>query len=143
MRRPRRQRLGACGALALVAACASPAVARARGTNGASDLAAALNATAEKLAVVAAQPPFPSSLYQSFSAAAVRYPVFQPLADATAAPPPRPPLLSTVDPTALIYLGPPVAGEGSKMAAGDAAAPEAGLGFSVTDGTTTSTDAPL
>ena len=140
MRRPRR-RLGACGALALIAACASPAAARARDGSGASTLAAALNATAAKLADVAAQPPFPSSLFTSFSAAAERFPVFQPLADATAAPPPRPPLLSTVDPTALIYLGPPVAAGASKQAGGDAAAPQAG--FSVTDGSTTSTEAPL
>ena len=120
MRRPRPRRLCARGALALAAACASslPRGSLARAGDGAfaDRLAAALNATSAKLAEVAAQPPFPSSLYASFAAAAERYPAalapLQPLVDVMAAPP-GPPLFSTVDATALVYRGPPAASQGA------------------------------
>ena len=112
MRRPRYRHLGACGAAALATACVAPgsALARSDGGAAASHLASALNATSAALADIAAQPPFPSSLYASFSAAAERLPnalsPLQPLVDALAAPP-GPPIFSTVDPTALHYVGPP------------------------------------
>ena len=146
MRRPPYRRLGACGAAALAAACAANHVgsAAARGSGAAAaHLASALNATSAALADIAAQPPFPSSLYASFSAAAERFPTalapFQPLVDALAAPP-GPPLFSTVDPTALHYVGPPVNANAGKQQ--DAAAPTASASaMNVIDGSTSSSEA--
>jgi len=148
MRRPRHRRLGARGAAALAAACASsPGSALARGAAGAAaaHLAAALNATSAVLADVAAQPPFPSSLYASFSAAAERFPAalapLQRLVDAAAAPP-GPPIFSTVDPTALHYVGPPVdAGAGKQQEAQAATAMPPAAVMNVMEGTTSTSEA--
>lgn len=110
MRRPVRRGLGAAGALALAAACATQPHAAAAATLRAR-LAGALNSAADVLAEEGQLPPFPSSLYASFGVASQQFPILaplQPTVDALAAPP-GPPLFSTVDPSALVYVGPPAA----------------------------------
>ena len=146
MRRPRHRRLGARGAAALAAAYVAPGSALARGASSgaaAALLAAALNATSAALADIAAQPPFPFSLYASFSAAAELFPTalapLQPLVDAAAAPP-GPPIFSTVDPTALHYVGPPADAGAGKQAQAPTAAPLVAT-MSVVEGTTSTSEA--
>jgi hypothetical protein len=72
--------------------------------------AAVLDGAADALAHVAGSPPaLPSSGYASFGQAATLFPralgPLQPTVDALAAPP-GPPIFSTVDPNAFIYVGP-------------------------------------
>lgn len=72
-------------------------------------IASALGALSSALSnFAAAQPLLPSSPYATFNQAAMVFPGLKPLSpavDALAAPP-GPPIFSTSDPTALIYVGP-------------------------------------